>query len=427
MAETVIIADDLTGGNACGIAFARQGFRVLSVPAAFANEDWRDWDVLTVNTETRERSPEEAYESVRRACANAKKTGARFLFKQNDSAMRGHVGAELAAALEGSGERCAVFVPACPGNGRVTRNGIHYVNGKPCKEADIGWLAAYPPASSSIAECIRPYVRVSLLDLGIVRGPERRLRETLAAFRERGGIIVADAEEDRDVRRIAQVVASMDFSLAGGSYVFAGELAGIRRPSAGTPCAHPVGGPSDANNGVSLLLAIGSLSERTKRQIAEALQTGAFVLKEIDVKEDAACGRMGEIMEAARRCYAEGKHLILVPERPASHPGTAIKDSGRQVADRFAAFVAELLDRTGCWSGLVLSGGETASAVLKALATKGIVLHEEVFPTCPRGTILGGIADGMPVVLKAGDWGNFSALIDIAAHMAGTTCRGAAE
>lgn len=446
MAETVIIADDLTGGNACGIAFAERGFRVLSVAAAGAGEKWPDWDVLVVNTDTRERRPEEAFEEVRRAFAGAKKAGARYFFKQNDSAMRGHIGAELAAALEGSGEKCAVFVPACPGNGRITIGGIHYVHGKPCREAEVSRLSAYPPASSSVAECIRPYARVSQLDLAVVRGPERRLLETLADFKRQGGVIVADAEDDRDVRRIAKAVVRMDFVLTGGAYVFAGALAEERRPPEGKPFARPAGEPSGAAGGDALLMAIGSLSERTRIQIGEALREGGFVLKEVGLRDSAAgpgmpggagfmnadadfamkSGALGEIAEFARQCAAEGRHLILAPERPAASPDAAIKENGRQTAERFAVFVAELMKRAGPWGGLVLSGGETASAVLKALACKGIVLREEVFPTCPRGTLLCGSADGMPVALKAGDWGPPSALIDIAAHMKKTKCKGAA-
>ena len=79
--------------------------------------------------------------------------------------------------------------------------------------------------------------------------------------------------------------------------------------------------------------------------------------------------------------------------------------------------VARLLARqaVGCWpgpvAGLVLSGGETAAAVLSALGACAIDLVGELEAGVPLGRVVGGRADGVPVVLKAGGFGDRETLV----------------
>jgi uncharacterized protein YgbK (DUF1537 family) len=57
-------------------------------------------------------------------------------------------------------------------------------------------------------------------------------------------------------------------------------------------------------------------------------------------------------------------------------------------------------------AALVLTGGETAYAVLSGLGTEGIVIHTELQPGVALGTVEGGDAHGTTVVTKAGGFGN---------------------
>src|SRR5699024_5192184 len=82
--------------------------------------------VLVVDTETRHLPAGQAYEIVskltRRACA----AGVSFIYKKTDSALRGNIGAELAAVLKASGRKQLPFLPAFPQMNRLTQNGVHY-------------------------------------------------------------------------------------------------------------------------------------------------------------------------------------------------------------------------------------------------------------------------------------------------------------
>jgi uncharacterized protein YgbK (DUF1537 family) len=65
-------------------------------------------------------------------------------------------------------------------------------------------------------------------------------------------------------------------------------------------------------------------------------------------------------------------------------------------------------------AALVLSGGDTASLVLRAAGALQIQLFEELLPGIPLGVLRGGRFDGIPVATKSGAFGDRSALIRIA-------------
>ena len=60
--------------------------------------------------------------------------------------------------------------------------------------------------------------------------------------------------------------------------------------------------------------------------------------------------------------------------------------------------------------GLVLTGGETASAILSAFGAHGLRLEAEVLPAIPFGRVVGGSREGLGIVTKAGGFGKPEAL-----------------
>jgi uncharacterized protein YgbK (DUF1537 family) len=60
---------------------------------------------------------------------------------------------------------------------------------------------------------------------------------------------------------------------------------------------------------------------------------------------------------------------------------------------------------------LLLTGGETAIAVLRALAVDGLRLTGELEPGLALGTLAGGPHDGLVVMTKAGGFGDVDALV----------------
>lgn len=75
---------------------------------------------------------------------------------------------------------------------------------------------------------------------------------------------------------------------------------------------------------------------------------------------------------------------------------------------------AKLRELAGDAAALLLSGGDTASAVCHALGVRRIELRGEILPGIPWGVFRGGPLDGTPVATKSGGFGGPGALVAVA-------------
>lgn len=152
----IVIADDITGAaEMAGIAY-RLGLRVhLSMKW---EETGKDCDVLVIATDTRSMTEKEAVEETQRIASSLK---GHTLFKKTDSALRGHVVAELAVLLNMTDYRQALYLPANPSKGRIIRKGVYYIQTKdaegnvterPLHETAFSFDPEFPATSSCLAE-----------------------------------------------------------------------------------------------------------------------------------------------------------------------------------------------------------------------------------------------------------------------------------
>jgi len=214
--KLLIIADDLTGALDSGVQLTHQGRHVV-INTDGAEMSEADSDVIVIDTETRHLPREEAYrkvyELVRRACAS----GIRHIYKKTDSGLRGNVGAELTAVLDACGADHLNFIPAYPQMGRITRGGIHYVNGTPLAASVFAQDPIDPVTESRIDRLIHQQSKAAVC---ASNDPHP------------SGIVVYDAETEEDMQRIAeQLDARDDLYLAAGCAGFLEKYPGIRRPS----------------------------------------------------------------------------------------------------------------------------------------------------------------------------------------------------
>ena len=107
------------------------------------------------------------------------------------SALRGNIGAELAAVLQASNNRQLPFLPAFPQNGRTTRDGIHYVDGVPVTESPFGVDPFEPVRHARITELLAEQT-----DVPAVSCPP--LHEG-SPVPEKAGILVFDATDEQDL------------------------------------------------------------------------------------------------------------------------------------------------------------------------------------------------------------------------------------
>jgi D-threonate/D-erythronate kinase len=371
----LLVADDLTGACDAAVQFAARGLpttvKLGEDPPALLRSRFSARRVLAISTESRGLAGREL-ESLWGAFPPCRP--ARILFKKIDSTLRGSVGLELALAARAFGAEAVLISPAFPAMGRTV---------------EAGWLRVNRPDFDPVE--MAAYWRAQEL-----RGC-RHVETGAAAAAIASGIsfVSVDACCDADLDAItAAGLASGRRILWAGSGGLAAALGRALRPvgqalspaPAGQRAGFPGQGRRNRLPHQAVLFCIGSNHPVTVEQEgALAAARPTLVL----AADDAAPERVRDTLE-------HGAHVLLRIPCGRVSPGRL-----RELAGAVRA-------------PLALSGGDTASAVCRALGTREIILLGEITPGIPRGIVRGGAANGLPVATKSGGFGAPDALIRIA-------------
>lgn len=187
----LIIADDFTGALDTGVQFAAYGIPTRVIVGEDTDFSACQVPVLVVDTETRHLPPETAASVVTNLTKNAVRSGVRFLYKKTDSALRGNVGAELAALFEASETRQLHFVPAFPQIGRTTRNGILYIGDVAVAESPFGSDPFEPVRHSVVTDLLAEQTDIPAHSYPALREGDALPDDT--------GILVYDAAASEDL------------------------------------------------------------------------------------------------------------------------------------------------------------------------------------------------------------------------------------
>ena len=402
-----LVADDLTGALDAAAPFAGRGLRVNvhrspdTLPAPGGGADGpsapgntrpgaTNFDgsgaVLAVSTSSRHLAPAAARGVVKVAARRLLAWAPRLVFKKIDSTLRGPVPDEVAAAMEVFGRRSAFVCPAFPAAGRVVRDGEVFVYGEPLGETEYAHDLRTPAPAESLEAL---FARI---------GAVRRMRpgESLPG-RPGGGIVIADAETEAHLARLAALVAehAKDLLAVGSDGLAAGlaSLFGTRaRP------ARIAGGA-----GRIVLFALGSRAGTTAEQAGRLLEANPG----LPVVE-APAGTLDA--EVVARAAGSARAIVLrVPASPRGEPDTVVRT--------FAAGVRSAVERLGGpgrLAALVATGGDTVEALLDAFDLASLDVLGEFRPGIP---VSRAAAEGseLTLVSKAGGFGAPDLFAEIAA------------
>lgn len=362
-----IQADDLTGACDTGAVFAARGLEtVVLLPGAPVPS--RTPAILVLDTESRGLPADEARARARDAAARLAAYRPAILYKKADSTLRGSLAAELRGALESAARASAVLAPAFPAQRRTVVEGGLHVDGRPAGDTPVARDPAFPATGGSVLALLGadgPHP-VGLVPLLTVRRGPAAVAARLRAWTDAGGrALVCDAETDADLAVLAPAAEELPVLLA-GSAGLAAALAARLSPPMPRRRAAPRG---------PLLVVAGSAHPATRSQLARLEAQGIGGIWPPD-----AAGAPAGHREAVIRALAEATRRRLEREVP----GT-----------------------------LLLTGGETAYAVCRALGASGIALGGELEPGLAVGVLLGGPFDGLSVVTKAGGFGDPETLVRV--------------
>lgn len=345
-----------------GAADAAAAFAVAGFAAAVALR-WpppEDLDVLAMSTGARGCGSDHAELTARDVVEQLRGWGADRLFVKIDSVLRGPVRGHVRGAVAGWAAAPVVATPAFPAQGRTVLDGVLRVDGV--------------PVVASTAEHFPP------------------------------GVAVADAGSSAELAALAERI-ERESAVAVGTAGLAGALA--TRWAAPTGSGRAATGPAPTGRGV--LVAVGSAHPVTATQVA-VLRGAGVPVRTVP---------LGDGYAAARVRLAAGGCLVVT--LPAA--GGAVEPAEQCAgASRLAGEVAALLDGLA-GGGLVVTGGDTALAVARALDVTAFFLDGQLAPGIPYGRWSTGPGrPDWPVVTKSGGFGPPSQLADAVKALGGALC-----
>lgn len=424
-----VIADDLTGAGDTGVQFARAGLRTRALMGDWSAASVEGADVAVINTESRALAPEAAYEAVSRAASRLRDVSARPVYKKIDSTMRGPVGAEIDAVLDVFEQRMAIVCPAFPENGRVVVGGYLLVGGQPVARTAIGRDPVAPVRESFLPALLASQSRrpVHHVGLDLLEQGAQKLGEHLTKLHQDGDCVaVIDAVSDAELETIVEATEPMrEHVLLVGS-------AGLAQPL-GRELASQGEGRGEPASRRGVMVVVGSVNPVSREQMARLGEATGVEFVSLDgtaavQDESARRESVDRALEQVRQAASAGRTVVLTTpgeptdvdaaQRAGAAQGMEPRQVARRVAEALATVAVTALDDTAL-AGIVVTGGDTAQALLDLLEADGIDLVAEVLPGIPFGKLHGGKRPGLQVVTKAGGFGGPDALVQATTYLAG--------
>jgi len=361
-----VIADDLTGALDTGVQFTQWGYttQLTDKPQNSTAE------VTITNTDTRNKTPQEAYETTYNL---AKQLTHTIIYKKIDSTLRGNPGPETQAILDATGETTAILTPTYPPTGRRVHNGHLYIHDTPITETE--YINEYRHRTSYIPEILETQAHIT-------KNPENI----------KPGINIIDTTTEKDLIKTTRHHTRI---LAGSAGLADALCQTLRNPP-------PV------------ITIIGSMRTRTRNQ-AQQLKTrlDAKIIP-LDTTKALNGTPQTQTMKEAEAALKIGQDVVITStpsleiieqtKTEAQHMGLTIEELEKRVTDTLAEVTENLLKHKT--SGLILTGGATALAVTERLAVKNIEILDEVEPGVPVLRL-----NQTPTVTKAGGFGQPDTLI----------------
>jgi uncharacterized protein YgbK (DUF1537 family) len=339
------------------------------------------------------------------------------VYKKIDSCLRGNVGAEAEALLDELNFDASFITPTFPEMGRTTREDIHLIHGVPLDQTEISRDPATPVKESRVSVIVQSQCRhpVGHVGLNFLEDSQHCLSEEIERQVSKGvKHIVFDATSRDHLDRIARLFSISECKILPiGSAGLAGSIAKQLTSRSNSEAILKFNSPEGCH-----LLVCGTASAVTGQQIDELSEMPSYAVFQLDPTMLAQRKRTGEFSEltASVRSGLLQKNVILTvksQQHDRNEPGQInFQQSADSVVRGLGRLVADVVEVTKP-GNLFLTGGDTADAVLTAIEAESIQIVGEVVAGVVQGVIIGGRLNGLPVVTKAGAFGQKDTLVAV--------------
>jgi uncharacterized protein YgbK (DUF1537 family) len=402
------IADDFTGATDLAGMLVRAGMRTvqtIGVPQAPLPPDV---DAVVVALKSRTAPAADAVAESLAALQWLREAACRqYYFKYCstfDSTDAGNIGPVTDALMSALDTSFTIACPAFPENQRTIFKGHLFVGDALLSESGMREHPLTPMTDSNLVRVLQRQTsrKVGLISHDIVAGGAAAIRSYIAGLRKEGiGIAIVDAISNADLMQIGAACADLPLVTA-GSGIALGLPQNFRsqglldRPAAAAALNFPIG-PRAA--------LAGSCSAATQAQVAHFIDSGRPAFAIDPLRLAAGEDLVGAALDWATPLLSAGPLLVYATASPdrvrAAQAQLGAARAGALVEQALAAIATGLVERGV--RQLLVAGGETSGAVVKALNVTGLRIGPQIDPGVPWTTSLG--ATPLALALKSGNFG----------------------
>ena len=404
------IADDFTGATDLASMLVRAGMRTVQTIGVPADARLAAGaDAVVVALKSRTIAAAEAVSQSLAALAWLRSGGARQIYFKYcstfDSTPAGNIGPVGDALLDALGADFTIACPAFPENGRTIYKGHLFVGDLLLADSPMKDHPLTPMRDSSLVRVLAGQTEraVGLVEHRTVRRGADAIRARFDELRAKGtAYAVVDALADEDLMAIGAACADLALVTAGSGIALGLPqnffVAGLMQPR--TDAARLA-----AAGGKPAVLA-GSCSAATREQVARmARRHPAHALD--PVAEPDAARLAAKALSAIAPALEAGEPFLVYST---AEPSQVAAAQARLGAERAAtliedalAIVAERLVASGV-RRMVVAGGETSGAVVKALGVRALAIGPQIDPGVPWTASVGS-EPRIALALKSGNFG----------------------
>lgn len=384
-----IIADDLTGASDTAVKFCHNGYRAkVIIDYNDLKNSTKGNYVLSMNSDTRECSSDEAYKTVFNITKEIRKKGYTNIYKKIDSALRGNVGAERDAAMNALGIDLAFVVPAIPALGRTIEEG--YLNiSNDMKKKNIKQIIS---ATSD--------KKIEIVKIGEIRKSKNEIFSLINKLYKDGvNIICFDTETEDDLKKLSET-----FKIISQNYI----LAGASGMASYLPLIWSDSEEDKNNAAMNLTLLVSGSYNRVNYEQMKSISKNKNTLI-IYLDSDNIISKpnyeIEKTMDNLKEAFQINPNISLI--------GIGMLDKHEEPDMKESSSVLDLLGtlskkiiQTYRFANIIATGGETAAHIFKCLGAKEIYLLDEIASGIPVGRLIGGECDQMTAATKSGAFGD---------------------
>jgi len=380
------IADDFTGATDLANNLVRNGMRVsqtIGIPQHNLNSEL---DAVVVALKSRNLEPEAAIAQSLEALEYLLAQGAQQIFFKYcstfDSTPKGNIGPVTEALMRALGTNFTIATPAFPDNGRSVFKGYLFVGDQLLSESGMRDHPLTPMTDANLVRVMQAQCQhqVGLIEYQTVLAGADAISSRITHLKASNAkIAIVDAVTNDDLYRIAPALKDLPL-ITGGSGIAIGLPAnfGLR--------AHPASSKLPPASGYQAIVS-GSCSQATNLQVKSFKSSGGemYAVNPLTLNEKSVEQILQEILTWVEPRLSRGPVLIYSSASPDQvkevQSQLGVQAAGSAI-ENLLGLVAKGLVALGVGQ-LLVAGGETSGACVKALGIDQMQIGQQIDPGVP--------------------------------------------